>query len=525
MTLLLHFAGHLPTETLRDGIGRALDALGAPRGAWVLEEELALEDRNGAGRAGVRRWRRGDARLLVRAESGEGNPRDGYGYDVTLALEGPRWAFRVTSGSMDGSFWDVRLPWDGDTAGFRAVRRALGEAFSTLGPDVDRTARADTATQNLAALEGRDAALQSEILREALAHTRPEDHAHAELLRWRERLLGTRLRARLEESPADLDAWERAREAPPSGWALEAIEAVVARLAPYETSSHALASAWRWIPWLGGDGRAPTGWRQLDDGVNPTWARPALAAHLVRALDPDLARVASISDGRAADRPPRGVVETWARWPDGAPGSTSLPRARVRFTHVERPLDFVGAAFIDWIWGDGAEDLALLAQRLEPSPPSPPALFLAGSTSFQRRVLGALHALEPFAWRPVAEPLVASFRPPRPTAAGTRREVRALLDALTEEGEEVAAIRAAFEACRCDDRFCEHADVLLDAQRAAQRALQGDHAPRRRAVLDATMRACDAASAVRGPRGQARYAIAQAWQSLDRARATTDPPA
>ncbi|MEZ4338512.1 MAG: hypothetical protein R3B82_17975, partial [Sandaracinaceae bacterium] len=76
-----------------------------------------------------------------------------------------------------------------------------------------------------------------------------------------------------------------------------------------------------------------------------------------------------------------------------------------------------------------------------------------------------------------------------------------------------------------DDRFCEHADVLLDAQRAAQRALQGDHAPRRRAVLDATMRACDAASAVRGPRGQARYAIAQAWQSLDRARATTDPPA
>lgn len=510
--MVLHFDGVHTFDEVREGLGAALDALGEPSAEWVVVHDRALVDRNGAGLAFERTWRRGEATLEAAARSGAGNPRDGYGYDLSLALDARPWSFRWAEGAMDARLYGLRVPFEGPPEAFCAARAAMAAA---LGGDL--SGRGASAVENLGALEGVDTALQRELLLEALRHSSASEQAHAALLRWRERLLGSDLAARLVESPADLEAWERASRSPPAGFSGEHVRAVLARLAPWDPArpAHPLAAAWSWIPALGGGGSAPAGWRQLDDGVNPTWERPALANGLVHALDPELAARASLAVGGA--RLERGLVGgASAR----AVGGRPLPRMHVSWI-VTEPAHFAPHATVDWIWGEGLDDVAVLASRSKPGPPAPVALYLAGTKSFRVRVLRALHAMEPFAWRLVARPLEGAFAAARPAPRGSREEVAALLAALPDVDP---LVPAAFEACRCTERWCEHARTLIDASRANRSAQQRELDPRAFTALGARALGYDAAEVARRDRSHTAALIAEANRALDRLRAMTDAP-
>lgn len=137
----------------------------------------------------------------------------------------------------------------------------------------------------------------------------------------------------------------------------------------------------------------------------------------------------------------------------------------------------------------------------------------------------ALHAAEPFAWRPTERPMESPFARARRPAEGTREEARALLDAV---GDVDASARAAFDACRCaaeaSSRPAPEA-ALAEARRAAERpglfAETGVRALRR---LDARVQAYQAAESVRTAPERAARALDRGWHALSTAEAITDPP-
>lgn len=386
--LQLSFRGTYSFDLVRDALGDALTALGDAPAPWEAVTRRALDDRNGAGLAFEGVWRRGDATLTMSASTGEanGNPRDGYGYDTVVSLASPRLAFTLQGGSMDAAVNGLDVsPALGPDA-FRAVRAALAARLSH-----DESDRGWAAVANVEALDGVDRALQVEILTAALACSDPSDSSGVALQRWNERLLGGGLAERLRACPVDLDGWAEALASPPEGFSVARIAAVCARLAPWDASrpQHHLAAAWQWLPALGGRGEAPKGWRQLDDGANPTWARVGLAQELARAvLGLDVGAAGEVSLGhRTFDDGSRGGAMGRAAW-----GAGELPRAHVAWTRRhEGRVEPV--ATVDWIWGEGPDDVAVLASRRLPAPPSPVGLFVAGTDDFCAAVMRALRAL------------------------------------------------------------------------------------------------------------------------------------
>ena len=515
--LRVAFQGSFAFDDVREAIGDALTALGDAPAPWEQVSRVALDDRNYAGLAFEGTWRRGEATLSMSAstDASSGNPRDGYGYDTVVALASPRLAFRCSGGSSDGllSGLYITLPVEPET--FRRFRAALA---AKLGHDA--TDQSWNAVANVEALDSVDRALQEELLRAALKCDGPSDHARAELMKWSERLLGAGLGERLRACPADLDAWTRCLASPPDGFTRERLTRGCARLAPWNPvdPQHPLAPAWRWLPALGGDGRAPEGWRQLDDGQNPTWERAGFASRLARSLlGLDGAGEVPLGHRRLADGT-RGGATARAAWT-----SAELPKAHVSWS--QRPAKgFDTLATVDWLWGDGADDVVVLAARRRPSP-SPMAMFVSGSEAFRAAAMRALHALEPFAWRPVARPMQRPFARARPRAKGTRREVRSLLTALTEAS---TAVRDAFAACQCaatDPSPCAHERVVMEAKRDAwQRRNSTQTSPRDVRRFDALQHAYDAAATVRTKPAGAASALDRAWLVLSIANAVVDAP-
>ncbi|MFO0610119.1 MAG: hypothetical protein U0324_43570 [Polyangiales bacterium] len=395
--LTLSFGGQWTFDEVREALGDGLTALGEPPGPWAETSRRALDDPNGAGRAFEGVWRRGEATLAMSAVAGPGDPYNGYGYALRVALDAPRLTFFWSGGSLDGRVDAFLLSAELTPEGFRALRAALA---ARLGGDLSDFGR--TAAANLEALADVDPALQREVLAAALAQTPPSNHAWATLLKWKAALLGGSLAERLRACPADLGAWTEALASPPEAFPAARVAAVCARLAPWDPSrpAHRLAPAWRWLPALGGEAEAPPGWRQLDDGADPPWVRVNLAANVARALcgfGPDDAPEADVG-WRALDAATRGGATARARWGGGA-----LPRVHV--TWVQRPAEGLAPiATVDWVWGDGDDDVLVLAARRLPEPASPVAMFLSGTEAFRAAAMGALHHEEPFAWRSLARP-------------------------------------------------------------------------------------------------------------------------
>ncbi len=518
--LRLSFRGTYSFDLVREALGDALTALGDATAPWVGVTRRALDDRNYAGIAFEATWRRGDATLTMSAanDDASGNPRDGYGYDVAIVLESPRLAFTYRSGSMDGSVSGIHVPLALAPESFRAARAALAKRL-----DRDESDRSWSAVANVEALDGVDRTLQVEILCAALANADPSDSARVELMKWKEKLLGGGLGERLRECPVDLDAWTKALTSPPEGFSLARISAACARLAPWDPSrpQHPLAAAWQWLPALGGDGKAPTGWAQLDDGANPTWERPGLASQLVRAvlgLDPGATSEVSLGH-RTFDDHTHGGATGRAAW-----GAGELPRAHVAWAR-RKEKRFDTLATVDWIWGDGPDDVVVLASRRAQKPPSPVAMFLAGTDTFRAAVMRALHTIEPFAWRPTPRPMERPFARAHAPARGSRKEVRALFAALDEVD---ASAKAAFEACRCrasDGATCSHEKVIFEVRRAVERERFFNETDRRTLRrLDALTQAYQAAEYVRTKPESAARALDRGRQSLSIAKAITDPP-
>lgn len=516
--LRLSFRGTYSFDLVREALGDALTALGDAPAPWVGVTRRALDDRNYAGIAFEATWTRGDATLTMSAtnDDASGNPRDGYGYDIAVALASPRLALTYRSGSMDGSVSGLHVPLALAPEAFRAARAAMAKRL-----DRDESDRSWAAVANVEALDGVDHALQVEILTAALANGDASDSARVELMKWKEKLLGGALSERLRECPVDLDAWTKALASPPEGFSPERITAACARLAPWDLSrpQHPLAQAWRWLPALGGEAEAPSGWVQLDDGADPTWERQGLASQLARALfglDPGVTSEVALGH-RAFDDHTHGGATGRAVWGDG-----ELPRAHVAWTR-RKEKRFDALATVDWIWGDGADDVVVLASRCQPAPPSPVAMFLAGTDTFRAAVMRALHAIEPFAWRPTPHPLERPFAHAHAPARGSRKEVRAL---FAELGEFDEAAKAAFEACRCrasDGAQCSHEKVIFEVRRAVERQRFFNETDRRtRQRLDALVQAYHAAEYVRTKPASAALALDRGWQSLSIAKAVTD---
>lgn len=517
--LRLSFRGTYPFDLVREALGDALTALGDAPAPWVEVTRRALDDRNYAGAAFEGTWRRGDATLTMSAATSDasGNPRDGYGYDTAVVLESPRLAFTSNGGSMDGAVNGLHVSLALTPEMFKTARTALAKRL-----DRDESDRSWTAVANLEALDGVDRALQVELLTAALANDDPSDSARVELMKWKEKLLGGGLVERLRECPVDLDAWTKALASPPEGFSREHILTVCARLAPWDPSrpQHPIARAWQWLPALGGDGEAPPGWVQLDDGANPTWERPGLASQLALALLGLGAGASSeVSLGhRTFDDHTHGGATGRASWSEG-----QLPRVHVAWVRRQAKR-FDALATVDWLWGDGPDDVVVLASRRQPAPPSPAAMFLAGTDAFRAAVMRALHAIEPFAWRPTPRPMERPFARARPPAKGSRKAVRALFAAL---GDAAKSASAMFEACRCrasDGATCSHEKAIFEMRRGVERQCFFTETDRRtRQQLDALAQAYQAAERVRTKPESAAFALDRGWRSLSIAKAITDP--
>jgi len=518
--LHLSFRGTYSFDLVREALGGVLTALGDPSAPWVEVTRRALDDRNYAGRAFEGVWRRGDATVTMSASTAEasGNPRDGYGYDTAVALESPRLAFTSRSGSMDDTVSGLYMSLALAPEVFRVVRAALAGRLSQ-----DESGRSWSAVANIEALDGVDRGLQVELLTAALASGDPSDGARVELMKWKEKLLGAGLAERLLECPADLEAWTKALASPPEGFSLAQIVAVCARLAPWDGSrpQHRLAAAWQWLPALGGTGEAPQGWLQLDDGANPTWERLALAGEFARSvLGLGVGTAAEVMLGRRAfDDDTHGGATGSAAW-----GAGEHPRAHVAWAR-RRKARFDSLATVDWIWGEGPDDVVVLASRRQPAPPSPVAMFVAGTDEFCAAVMRGLHALEPFAWRPTARPLEQPFAGARPHATGAREGVRALFAAVSDVDP---SAQAAFDACRCaasDRAACPHEEVIMEVRRAAARRRDFTETdPRTLRRLDALAQAYQAAEHTRTKPESAALALDRGWQALSMAAAITDAP-
>ncbi|MFO0610120.1 MAG: hypothetical protein U0324_43575 [Polyangiales bacterium] len=508
----LSYRGSWAFDEVREALGDGLTALGDTPEPWAEVSRRALEDLTGAGHAFEGVWRRGEATLSMRAAHQHGDPRDGHGYVNSITLDSPRLSFRWSGTSWEARIDALSLTAPLTPAAFRALRAALAKR---LGGDVSDEGW--TALANVEALADVDAALQREVLAAALAQTPSPGGPWPSLLKWKVAILGGTLAERLDACPADLDAWTEALASPPEGFPFARVAAVCARLAPWDPSrpAHRLAPAWRWLPALGGDGEAPPGWRQLDDGADPPWVRPSLAANVARALGASGASEANVG-WRALDAATRGGATARAHWGGGA-----LPRVHV--TWVQRPAEGLAPiATVDWVWGDGDDDVLVLAARRLPEPASPAAMFLSGTEAFQAAAMEALHRWEPFAWRPAARPLARAFAAPRAPSSGARDEVAALL--LRAEGAGGAA-GAAFDACRCAQGGdgCEHQRAIAAVLREAERRRYGEPVgPRDQWALDALAHACRAAQA-RDARAAAEE-VDWGWRALSVAAAVTAGP-
>jgi hypothetical protein len=407
--LTLSFRGSWSFDEVREALGDGLAALGDAPGPWEEVSRRALEDRNCAGLAFEGTWRRGEATVAMSAVNGPGDPYNGYGYDLKITLDAPRLTLLWRGGSMDGRVYELDLRRELTAAEFRALRAALAGRLGGDGSDRGRVAVA-----NVEALVGGDGGLQREILTAALAQTAAADNARPALMKWKAALLAGAVADRLRACPADLDAWTEALGSPPEGFSAARLAAGCARLAPWDPSrpQHRLAPAWQWLPALGGSGEAPPGWRQLDDGADPTWTRPHLARNVAQALyglDPDHAAEVPIGRRTLGEEAHGGALAR-ARWAEGA-----LPRAHVAWA-LRQGTQLAPHATVDWIWGDGDDDVLVLASRWQPEPVAPPAMFVSGTEAFQATVMAALRREEPFPWRPVARPLERlCARPPEPT--------------------------------------------------------------------------------------------------------------
>ncbi len=451
-------------------------------------------------------WRSADglATLTENVASGEGNPRDGYGYALELRLSADLSDGPATCTARGGG-WEPRLDaldlvLQGlPPASWRSLREALA---ARLGPDADGSAAPDLALANLRALV--DAGLDAEaetVAREALARGTSSDIGYGELISW----VGQReggaagLARRLREAPGDVAAWEEALAAPPPGFTTASLTTTLRRLLPHEPARQPLGQApWfahpEWCLPVDAHGEQPAGtWRRLDSGQGPGASWPAVPEHVTATLtgfhagtdwQNTEAEVLGEGDARASlTRRARwdaaGVLQVRADVHVAVRPARDWRRPLRELMKRQPPL----AVAWTFVAGPEAGDVLVLAEktvvRERQTVPLGTAVLVQGTPAFQARAEAALRAATPFRWVPCApdacfpeEPLTPEPWLETARAQGPLALAQAVCAHAGLSADDAALAARALASCRCEQAigYCPHRREVLDRSRALGRA-------------------------------------------------------
>ena len=404
--LTLAFAREGSWELLREAAGAAAEAIGLEAAAWREASRTALPDANGSSSdAFEAEWTRPGGALREEARSGYGNPRDGYGYDLSWRLELRRPGGPTVKVGLSDAAWGpqpktLTFVWEGVAP--RELDRVREALRGVLGAACDRTDWPQYARDNVRGALDVDPDLARRWLAAALsAPGEPGDEfARRDLFALELELSGPSpelLRRRLAETPFDPAAWEDAL----SGEHRALAAATLRRLRPADPTALELPP-----------GRPPGGWRRLEDGVGPR--RGAWLPALVDSLARDLWRrgggpwqeltVDVVHDG---DRTAASAVcAAWSATPLESPLLMRVIRTARRYSRgwSDRPdLERVGAtpeheSAHAWVWGPDADDCVQVRQEARRSGAGLLHLgvlcAVAGSASFRALAEAALeHSL------------------------------------------------------------------------------------------------------------------------------------
>jgi hypothetical protein len=199
----LSFDQPLPWDDLTLALGALANAFTGQQHPWQQQLHQTLEDRDYANACFRRELTRPDATLSALQESGDGNPRDGYGYQqrLTLTLHDPPLSFQAHNSGWEPSWRELHLSFQSNrTQDLQIARDALRAA---LDPQRDRTMTAHTAHTNIEQARDLDPQTARAWLAEALTHG-PSGQALQRLLALDAQLNGNdpdKLARRLRETP------------------------------------------------------------------------------------------------------------------------------------------------------------------------------------------------------------------------------------------------------------------------------------------------------------------------------------
>lgn len=485
----------LSLDPIREGFVALASALTGRTVVPSLTRRRTVSDPNHRDLTYAAEYADSDVVFEESVEGGEGNPRDGYGYEVTLVLTvqraggAVRAALRSRGDAATPALFDVRIEGARATefeALREAVRRVFGEAAERSGsPRMEHGAVA-----RLLARPGRGV----EPAQGSVARRDPPPSAaaeSAELASW----LAERTPAgdeQLRDAPAVLGVWLAARARPAASLSREEVEEGITRLCPFD-QGRLVAAGVPGMPWF-----THPAWPLLADASGPIVATPWWRAHVeAERLGPDLPETVSASltgwrtpaDWREVEgEPPGFALAGWActlrrhaRYPSR---EHRLPRVRVTLTaarllpgDASRPSPGKKELHerVEWSWIPGPEtgDSCLILRRelgkrkgLEPA-----ALTwcVVGSEGFVAAANAALAGATPYRWHPcTAED---GFLPWVSTegawlAASRGQPIAAMVDATLAAAGAAMEDRAfaASRLCRCREQegHCAHRSELLE---------------------------------------------------------------
>jgi hypothetical protein len=382
------------------------DHLLGSSGSWVTTAERALEDRNGGSGCFHRERVREGATLTEHCASGSGNPRDGYGYDGTAALEVGERRVRVSFGSYQPPGGHLSLYFSGFTpAEFEAARAVVGGMVRLKKPGLW-----EAVTNIEAALALHDEPAAVRWLEGARDNGRPSWRAR--FFQLRAQLLGStpeHTLRRLKETPSDRSAWLEAEQHPPPELPMALITQMVQRMCPVAPDLFAFAR-WRLF-----EGREPV------EDFTPVGG-PAIDGRWLKLVErPDfrpahdiVKRMLSLDDQPGdyehfSGSGYRGTLISRASWSEGAVHLwTEWKQGTVLPNHEQpHPMLFTeGVAeriHWSWIWPPSGEEdgvLVLIEQQgapdrqeaIEENTPLRVFAWMCGTATFQERARAALDA-------------------------------------------------------------------------------------------------------------------------------------
>ncbi len=432
-----------------------------------VSERKTLEDLNGQNACFTARWSDGPITWEESVTTSSGNPRDGYGYDIKLALVVGNHELKVNGGGWDPVPSPITIEVNTNAQEWLALRDVMRKE---LGAENDQGFVGSIAMNSLNELKrGGEHAAALELAKEAVTRAKPTDPYRAEVITWiaaNDPFSGG-AEMRVREAPAMLDGWlelERRGDT--------MLAQTFARLCPFDLKRWKAAGL-PTAPWFDHPAwpfereAAPEGeWRHVR--FRPGIIGPGLAQRLGTQLTGW--ESGTHWDDLRGESPAgrdgwRWEVSRRARFPEGS----KVPVAHVSLLGIRRApeewdlplaqqyaLDY--RELLRWSWVSGMEtgDVVMLIERTLPIPGRGLgtvafAFNVIGSNEFRARAEAAITKLTHLKWHPVSRSeSVEPWKRPEPTFTDVEGSLRAALPP-----EEVARVQELMR-CRCEAPHCAH---------------------------------------------------------------------